>query len=686
LTNPNSIAIFQSFIEVVCFRNHGWSNIISTQNVLDHMTELFQTVMDFLLWIGGTLLAIILFIAGYIILRNRRLRGLYEVMWQSSSSLTPRQIMRIRANPDVGYSEYYYPREEAEAIKEKILAGKHVLVIGNPLAGKTRAVFETFKRLKPRHDVIIPKIADISDPAVDIPIQLRRWRKQILFLDDLNQFFAKQNFQALISAFLRDEKTVVVATCRSGPEYDALCQSNERELSLFGKPVEMPKIASEKAREIAKEAGKTIPERFDGNIGSIFVPLEAMRVRYNSLEAAHKGILRAIKRLYEAGIFTGRQEFALKRVKLVSEKAEGITGNPEHVWKEQFNTLRQNGFIEIDKDLVQLEEAYLDFVVEDIGDKLENLRRMLEVFREDAGALVYIGIRSYDIGPVDLRKREFQKTAIEAYTEALKVYTLADYPMQYGMTQNNLGNAYNMLAEVEEKGANCAQAIAAYIEALRVYTLADFPMHYGATQNNLGYAYSTLAEVEEKGANCRLAIAAYKEALKVRTPADSMGYVMTQNNLGAAYRTLAEVEEKGANCGRAIAACIEALRVYTLADFPMDYGMTQNNLGNAYQTLAEVEEKGANCGRAIAAYTEALRVYTLADFPMDYGMTQNNLGTAYGRLAVVEDKETNCEKAREAFAEALKVYTKDETPVPYEMVIGNLEQLEAFCGDESGPE
>ena len=83
------------------------------------------------------------------------------------------------------------------------------------------------------------------------------------------------------------------------------------------------------------------------------------------------------------------------------------------------------------------------------------------------------------------------------------------------MTQNNLGNAYRTLAEVEAKAANCRKAIAACEAALTVYTRERFPMQYGTTQNNLGTAYGTLAEVEDQAANCRKAIAAYGAALTV---------------------------------------------------------------------------------------------------------------------------------------------------------------------------
>jgi len=56
--------------------------------------------------------------------------------------------------------------------------------------------------------------------------------------------------------------------------------------------------------------------------------------------------------------------------------------------------------------------------------------------------------------------------------------------MEYGMTQNNLGNAYSSLAEVEDKAGNCKRAVTAYREALSVYTEEQFPeIHKGVVHN-----------------------------------------------------------------------------------------------------------------------------------------------------------------------------------------------------------
>jgi len=57
----------------------------------------------------------------------------------------------------------------------------------------------------------------------------------------------------------------------------------------------------------------------------------------------------------------------------------------------------------------------------------------------------------------------------------LKVYTLYDSPIDYALTQNKLGTAYRVLADIKDTVANCEKAIQHYQEALKVYTLDDYP-------------------------------------------------------------------------------------------------------------------------------------------------------------------------------------------------------------------
>ena len=89
-----------------------------------------------------------------------------------------------------------------------------------------------------------------------------------------------------------------------------------------------------------------------------------------------------------------------------------------------------------------------------------------------------------------------------------------------------------------DRAANLQKAIACYEQALRVFTPEAAPLDYAMTQNDLGNAYADLP-VGDRAANLRQAIACYEQALRVLTPeAAPRDYALTQNNLGNAYRQL----------------------------------------------------------------------------------------------------------------------------------------------------
>ena len=76
--------------------------------------------------------------------------------------------------------------------------------------------------------------------------------------------------------------------------------------------------------------------------------------------------------------------------------------------------------------------------------------------------------------------------AVAAYREALKERTRERVPLDWAMTQNNLGNALTKLGERESGTARLDEAVAAYREALKERTRERVPLDWAATQNNLG--------------------------------------------------------------------------------------------------------------------------------------------------------------------------------------------------------
>ena len=84
--------------------------------------------------------------------------------------------------------------------------------------------------------------------------------------------------------------------------------------------------------------------------------------------------------------------------------------------------------------------------------------------------------------------------AIRSYREALKIFTLKDFPQDYAMTQNNLGLAYSNLP-TGDRAENLKKAIQCYEEALRVYTPKSFPYENQLVQKNLERARKVSEEL-----------------------------------------------------------------------------------------------------------------------------------------------------------------------------------------------
>ncbi|MEH2445106.1 MAG: tetratricopeptide repeat protein, partial [Nostoc sp.] len=112
-------------------------------------------------------------------------------------------------------------------------------------------------------------------------------------------------------------------------------------------------------------------------------------------------------------------------------------------------------------------------------------------------------------------KANNMEIAITGYEIALTVYTRSAFPVDWAMTQNNLGLAYGNRI-FGERAENIELAIAAYNQALEVTTRSAFPVDWAMTQNNLGTAYGNRI-FGERAENIELAIAAYNQALEVRT-------------------------------------------------------------------------------------------------------------------------------------------------------------------------
>jgi len=360
------------------------------------MSTFLISIPIFLLLVVGLIASL------YTIINPRRYKAskkIFEVSGKKSSSILPYEILSIRGTSNGGFHKYYYFRINLDnEIIRKIECHENILIIGNPLSGKSRMIYETLLNLKNPLRVYIPRLDDIRDPEdIQMPFRFKS-RETVVVLNDLDKYVEKDNFLYLLQIFIKCN-TLIIASCRSGKEYDKLRKYIEYNrfdiLSIFKSTIEIQKIWRQEAEKIAKETGRDLLT-FDGNIGSIFISLETMKMRFEECSDINKGILRSLKRLYIAGIYKEREIYSIEKIKHVYEEVEGIKIQ-SHELNELIQSLKKMNFIEIREDDILIETAYLQSVIEYDFDDQSNLEKMTDIFSNDPAALVMIGNKAYSI-------------------------------------------------------------------------------------------------------------------------------------------------------------------------------------------------------------------------------------------------------------------------------------------------
>ncbi|WP_327650869.1 tetratricopeptide repeat protein [Aurantimonas sp. C2-3-R2] len=273
---------------------------------------------------------------------------------------------------------------------------------------------------------------------------------------------------------------------------------------------------------------------------------------------------------------------------------------------------------------------------------------------EQAGALYRHGLEK--------GHNQSLRRAVTIYRGALQERTRDRVPLNWAMTQNNLGNALQTLGERETGTERLEQAVDAYNAALEEYSRNRVPLNWAMTQNNLGNALQTLGEREAGTERLEQAVDAYNAALEEysrnRVPLD---WAAAQNNLGNALQTLGERETGTERLEQAVDAYNAALEEHTRDRVPLDWAMVQNNLGNALQTLGEREAGTERLEQAVDAYNAALEEHTRDQAPYQWAQTQENLAIAFVSLFRKANEHSRLRSALDAVDGALEVYREAQS-------------------------
>ena len=188
------------------------------------------------------------------------------------------------------------------------------------------------------------------------------------------------------------------------------------------------------------------------------------------------------------------------------------------------------------------------------------------------------------------------------------------FPVDWAMTQNNLGAAYSDLP-AGDRAANLKQAIACYEAALQVRHPRGLSRRLGHDAEQPGRCLQELTSrrpSSEPEASHRL-LSSRLAGLHPRGLSRRLGHDAVQPGRCLQRLTSRRPGSEPEASHRLLSK--PRLQVSTREAFPVDWAMTQNNLGNAYSDLP-AGDRAANLKQAIACYQAALQVFHLAG--MDY--------------------------------------------------------------------
>ncbi len=550
--------------------------------------------------------------------------------------------------------------EEKVWTRPKVVYG--VVIAGPPVAGKTRTAMELVIRLNLPFVLVWPRDKKEGTPFFPSKVALPV-RRAVVLADDLPLSpggegpSIPKELRELLSAC---PGLALIATAREDripPDVQGVAVVRLQEMSWNA---DLESLAQAVAQAEQAEDPDEVRSRFTGHPGSLAAGLKRFEQRYaelpkeiprvlgvqtparqDRLGEISRWFLQAARALWDLGVRT----LTLERIWAVVEKARGGTVAAADRSDVQ-SALEKLAFLRVEREK-QLEvlRFYEGILTEVIRPRKEWEETAWETLRErgDAEAFVEIGntwsrvySRAYQGNP-----RKALRRAIDAYMEALRIWTPNVAPRNYAMVQNNLGVTYRRLADYENPRRNLRQAIAAFEQALRFRTAEDAPLDYAETQNELGIAYRNLAEHEDPVGNLGKAFKAYGEALRFYTPEVApLDYAKVQHNIGVAYRSLAEYltsyEDELGNLERALQAFEEALRFRTPETAPFRYAETQHEIGLAYRRRAELQKdptrRCVDLGAAVRAFREALRFRTPQNTPRWHAQTRQALREAEDAL------------------------------------------------------
>ena len=292
--------------------------------------------------IYSVFLAALLSLLGYLWIRREGHKKYYSALWKPSNAIKSSTLLAERP-----LNKYYEKRDSDRIISQLLQKHQNVFILGPPLAGKTRAIYEALKNNSESFEILIPRCREIIPDSFILPMKGRFWKKGIVIIDDFQRFIEQPGFEFLFREVL-NKGFIIIASSRTKNDFNVvkswMANNGFHFESIFGNNiVEIPVADQHLGEKVAQQnqiSWNIVRNRFNGTIGSIFMKLEEMERRFNNTTANEKHILRSIQKLYICGAFEENGTFPVPWIRKIA-----VMGDED--WHQITEALQNQDFFKL---------------------------------------------------------------------------------------------------------------------------------------------------------------------------------------------------------------------------------------------------------------------------------------------------------------------------------------------------
>ncbi len=256
--------------------------------------------------------------------------------------------------------------------------------------------------------------------------------------------------------------------------------------------------------------------------------------------------------------------------------------------------------------------------------------------------------------------------ALDSYNAALEVYRAHSDDLDVAGMHYRAGSMLEEMARRTGDSGDLQKAIDSYRAALAGYDVRSHPLMWAAVQRRLGRSLSLLADQRGDPAIEAQAIEAFRASLGVyERRRDSLSWVLVQEELAGELANLGRATSNRAYVKQSVAMIQNVLENFPRDSDPALWAELQTTLGHGLMILGLLESNASTLQQAGAAYTAALSALSPDRNPVAWMEAEDGLAETFLDLGHRTADKYYFELSVQHYRQALKAFSRERNPIPW---------------------